>query len=57
MAPIINQDKTEQFVTVNENFPCPDCGAQMLALGNDPRVSDRRKCTCTGCGNEHIVYF
>ena len=31
MSVIINQDNAEQFVTVNEHYKCPDCGAQMLA--------------------------
>lgn len=58
MAVIINQDNKEQFVTVNEYHKCPDCGEQMLAApGNDPRVTDRTICACTGCGNKHIVYF
>jgi DNA-directed RNA polymerase subunit RPC12/RpoP len=58
MAVIINQDNPEQFVSVNENYRCPDCGAQMLATSedNDPRVTDRTVCVCTDCGNKHIVY-
>lgn len=57
MAVIINQDNPEQFVTVNEHYTCPDCRAQMLATSeNDPRVTDRTICVCTGCGNKHIVY-
>ena len=56
MAVIINQDNPEQFVTVNEHYTCPDCRAQMLATSeNDPRVTDRTICVCTGCGNLGFV--
>lgn len=49
---------SQQFETVNEHYECPDCGSQMLATSeNDPRVTDRIICACTGCGNKHIVYF
>jgi hypothetical protein len=58
MPVIINQDNPEQFNTVNEHYTCPDCRAQMNAApDNNPRVTDRIKCICTGCGNTHIVYM